>query len=61
MAPLEKQKNARADRFSDRFEVRETTIQRNLVAVEKKGLGTGIPTVRPTHFRANLFKRAGRM
>jgi len=39
MALLEKQKNVRADRLSDRFEVSETRIQKDLVALEKKGLG----------------------
>jgi DeoR/GlpR family transcriptional regulator of sugar metabolism len=36
--PLEKQKNVRADRPADRFGVNETTIQRNLVAFDQKGL-----------------------
>src|SRR4029077_7795000 len=38
VALLEKQRNVRADSLSDRFEVSETTIQRDLVALEKKGL-----------------------
>jgi DeoR family transcriptional regulator, fructose operon transcriptional repressor len=41
VALLKKRKNARANRFSDRFEVRETTIQKDLVTVEKKGMGHG--------------------
>jgi DeoR/GlpR family transcriptional regulator of sugar metabolism len=36
--PLEKQKNVRADKPANRFEVSETTIQRNLLAFDKKGL-----------------------
>ena len=35
---LEMQKNAKADRLSDRFEVSETMIPRDPVALEKKGL-----------------------
>ena len=38
VGPLEKQKNGRADRLSDRFEVSETMMQRDLVALEQKGL-----------------------
>jgi DeoR/GlpR family transcriptional regulator of sugar metabolism len=41
VALLEKQKNGRADRVSDRFKVGETTIQQDLVALEKKGLSHG--------------------
>jgi DeoR/GlpR family transcriptional regulator of sugar metabolism len=40
-ALLEKRKNARSNRFADRFEVRETTIQKDLVTIEKKGMGHG--------------------
>jgi DeoR/GlpR family transcriptional regulator of sugar metabolism len=39
VALLEKQKNVKADRLSDRFGVSETTIQKDLVALEKKGSG----------------------
>jgi DeoR family transcriptional regulator, fructose operon transcriptional repressor len=35
---LEKQKNVRADRLSELFEVSETKIQKDLVALETKGL-----------------------
>jgi DeoR/GlpR family transcriptional regulator of sugar metabolism len=38
VGPLAKQKNLRADRLANRFEVRETMIQRHLVALDKKGL-----------------------
>jgi DeoR family transcriptional regulator, fructose operon transcriptional repressor len=37
VGPLEKQKNLRADRLANRFEVRETRIRRPLVALDKKG------------------------
>src|ERR1700719_2438067 len=36
--PLENQKNERADRLANRFEVSETTMQSNLVALENKRL-----------------------
>src|ERR1700692_2374659 len=38
VGPLEKQRDVRPDRLANRFEVSETTIQRNLVAFEKKRL-----------------------
>jgi DeoR/GlpR family transcriptional regulator of sugar metabolism len=38
VALLEKQKNGRTDRMSDRFKVDEITIQKGLVVLEKKGL-----------------------
>jgi DeoR/GlpR family transcriptional regulator of sugar metabolism len=38
IGPLEKQINARADRPGNRFERSETMIQKNLVALDKKGL-----------------------
>jgi DeoR/GlpR family transcriptional regulator of sugar metabolism len=38
VALLEKQKNAKADRLSDRFGISETTIQKDQVTLEKKGL-----------------------
>jgi hypothetical protein len=41
VALLDKRKNARANRLSDRFEVRERPIQKDLVTVEKKGMGHG--------------------
>jgi DeoR/GlpR family transcriptional regulator of sugar metabolism len=41
VALLDKRKKARANRLSDRFEVRERPIQKDLVTVEKKGMGHG--------------------
>src|ERR1700722_19782860 len=38
VGPLEKQKDASADSLANRFEVRETMIQRNLVAIQSKKL-----------------------
>jgi DeoR family transcriptional regulator, fructose operon transcriptional repressor len=36
VGPLEKQKNVRAERLANRFEVSETTIQKNLITFDKK-------------------------
>jgi predicted transcriptional regulator len=53
---LEMQKNAKADRLSDRFEVSETTIQRDLGALEKKGLLNRDPDGETYSFQSRLVQ-----
>jgi DeoR/GlpR family transcriptional regulator of sugar metabolism len=53
---LEMQKNAKADRLSDRLEVSETTIQRDLGALEKKGLLNRDPDGETYSFQSRLVQ-----
>jgi DeoR/GlpR family transcriptional regulator of sugar metabolism len=56
VGPLETQKNLRADRLANRFEVSETTIQRNLVARDKRGLRQRDSNGETYSFRSQLVQ-----
>src|SRR5258705_213137 len=56
VGPLAKQKNLRADRLANRFEVRETMIQRHLVALDKKGLRHGNSNGETHSFQSRLVQ-----
>jgi DeoR/GlpR family transcriptional regulator of sugar metabolism len=54
--PLEEQKKITIDRLANRFEVSETTIRRNLAAIEKKRLKHGDPNDGNCSFQSRLVQ-----
>jgi DeoR/GlpR family transcriptional regulator of sugar metabolism len=56
VGPFEKPKNVRADRRANRFEVNETTIPRNQVALEETGLRRRDFNVETSSFQSRLVR-----